>query len=124
MQQVAITNRTRGKLPRLPFLRLAEAILPKNYELSVVIVGDRESRKLNRRHKGKVANVLSFPLSKNEGELFLNTAEARRGALAFKMSYPVFETYLVIHGMLHLKGHRHGSTMSQAEKKLLKQFGR
>ena len=103
---------------------MAAAILPKQYELSIVIIGDKESRRLNKthHHRGKVANILSFPLSKEEGELFLNPTEARRDAPRFGFSEKKMLHFLVIHGLLHLKGHRHGATMSQAENKLLKRF--
>ena len=124
MQSVSITNTTKGRPLYLPYRRLAAWVLPKNYALSIVIVGDKESRELNRRFRKKntPANVLSFPLAATEGELFLNPRKAKRDAPAFGMPYKIFLAYLVIHGMLHLKGLSHGSTMEQAEKKLLKRL--
>jgi len=124
MPPVALTNTTQSSLRGVPYRKLAAAILPKRYELSIVIVGDKASRTLNRRYRKKdtIPNILSFPLSKTEGELFLNMAQARRDAPSFKMPERKFLVYLVIHGLLHLKGLSHGRTMNQAETHFLKRF--
>ena len=121
---ISITNKTNGKLPSLPFSRLKEAILGKEYELSVAIVTPRESHKLNRtyRQKNKPTNVLSFPFDKNSGELVLDVKTATADAPNFGMTPKKFLLFLVIHGMLHLKGFDHGSTMERHEKKFLKIF--
>lgn len=123
-----ITNTTQGKLPGLSFAdigNIKNAILGNTYELSLVIVGSAKSRNLNKtyRNKDKETNVLSFPLSKTEGEIFLNLSLAKKEAPLFDKTYTNFVTYLLIHGMLHLKGHEHGSTMERLEKKFLKKFG-
>ncbi len=122
--QIQITNKTKGKLPRLPFVRLKEAILGQAYDLSVAIVTPAESHRLNLtyRQKDKPTNVLSFPLEKNSGELVLDVATASTDAKNFDMTKQKFLLFLVIHGMLHLKGYEHGSTMERAEKKFLKIF--
>ncbi len=123
-ETLSITNKTKGKLPRLPFVRLKEAILGKTYSLSVAIVPPRESHRLNLtyRKKDKPTNVLSFPLAKHSGELVLDITTARKQAPDFEMSEQKFLTYLVIHGMLHLKGYDHGSTMEKEERKFLRKF--
>lgn len=122
--RVSIVNKTNGKLPRLPFARLRDAILGADYELSVAIVPPRESRRLNRTYRGKdkSTNILSFPLGKKEGELALDLVTSKKDAPDFDMPMPKFLIFLVIHGMLHLKGFDHGSTMEKEERKYLKQF--
>ncbi len=119
-----IRNTTKGKLPSLPFVLIKNAILGKNYELSVVFTGDTLSRNLNKTHRGidKPTNVLSFPLSKTEGEIFLNTKRAKSEARAFGDTYVPFVGFLFIHGLLHLKGMDHGTAMERVEKKFRKQF--
>ena len=126
MARLSFRNMTGAPLPPLPLRGVAKSLLPAAYEVSVVVVGDAVSRALNRRfrRKDKPANVLAFPLSKTEGELFLNPRQARRDAPHFRMSERTFLLYLVIHGFLHLKGLTHGRTMSQAETRLLKRFSR
>lgn len=121
---LSITKTTKGKLPRLPFLNMKNAVLGRSYELSVVFVGDRRSRTLNEtyRKKSYVPNVLSFPLSKSEGEIFINPHQARRDAHSFGMSHTTCLAFLLIHGMLHLKGLPHGSTMGKLEQNYLKRF--
>jgi probable rRNA maturation factor len=117
-------NTTKGKLPRLPFVSIKNDILGEYYELSVVFIGDKRSRTLNRiyREKDKPANVLSFPLSKTEGEIFLNLRRAEREAHMFDKTFKDFVGFLFIHGLLHLKGMDHGSRMEEQEEKFVKKF--
>lgn len=63
--------------------------------------------------------MLSFPLSKKSGEIFIDLVTANKEAKEFGMSLGEFVKYLFIHACLHLKGMEHGDTMEQAEKKLL-----
>jgi len=117
-------NTTKGKPPRLPFVSIKNDILGEDYELSAVFIGDKRSRTLNRiyRDKDKPANVLSFPLSKTEGEIFLNLRKAKQEACNFDKTYENFVGFLFIHGLLHLKGMDHGSRMEEQEKKFVKKF--
>lgn len=115
-------NRT--PLHGVPLVKIKETVLGKHYRLSLVCIGDKRSQALNRtyRKKNKPAGVLAFPLSKDEGELFINETEALREAPAFLMPPKDFLVYLFIHGLLHLKGMRHGGRMTRTEKTLLQRF--
>ena len=86
MNKIFIRKTVRGKLPGLPFARIKSAILGDLYELSLVFAGDTLTRRLNRTHRGKdkSANVLSFPLEQNSGEIFLNLQQAKKMRLALK----------------------------------------
>ncbi|PIR45755.1 MAG: rRNA maturation RNase YbeY [Candidatus Vogelbacteria bacterium CG10_big_fil_rev_8_21_14_0_10_49_38] len=114
MSNFAVVNLTRRPAPRGPWPKYKETVLGRDYELSLVFCGSTRTRTLNRIHrsKDKPANVLSFPLSKNAGEIFINL-----DARDFNFSY------LFIHGLLHLKGLDHGSRMEAEERKLLTLFG-
>ncbi len=115
---------TRETPPRVSFEKIKDQTLGKNYEASLVFCGAALARSLNRQYrlKDKVANVLSFPLSKNSGEIFICLAKARIECKKFGMSFEKFTAYLFIHGCLHLKGMEHGDKMEKAETKLLRQF--
>ncbi len=119
-----IAIQTKGKVPSLPFVAIAEAILGKKYELSIVFATKKESQTLNNQYRGKnyPTNVLSFPLSKNAGEIVMHLPTAKKESANFDMSYADFVGYLFIHGLLHLKGFDHGSTMEQRERFWLKKF--
>lgn len=121
---LTITNTTKGKLPRLPFAKMADAVLGEEYECSLVIVSPKKSRELNReyREKDNSTNILSFPLSEDEGEIFLDLDKAKKEAPLFERSYTNFVGFLFIHGLLHLKGLDHGTKMENAEKKFRKLF--
>ena len=117
---LSITNTTKGKLPRLPFVKITEAVLGKEYECSLVFISPKKSRALNRtyRNKDKSTNILSFPLEKNEGEIFLDLETSRSDASAFDRSYINFVGFLYIHGLFHLKGLDHSPKMETNEKKV------
>ncbi|MDB5254261.1 MAG: hypothetical protein JWL80_327 [Parcubacteria group bacterium] len=122
---LSIINTTRGKAPSLPFVLMKDKSLGKKYEMSLVFIGDQRSRTLNRIHRNKdyPTNILSFELSKTSGEIFINLALAKRQAKKFDRTYPNFVAFLFIHGLFHLKGMDHGSTMERAEEKVRKEFG-
>jgi probable rRNA maturation factor len=115
---------TKGALPRVPFVAIKDKILGKDYELSLVFATKSLSKKLNNIHRGKnyPTNILSFPLDKKSGEIFIEPVKARLDAPEFDMNYTKFIKFLFIHGCLHLKGMQHSSTMDKAEKKFLKIF--
>ncbi len=79
---------------------------------------------MNRTYRKKTyaANVLSFPLSSTEGEIFLNVQAARREAQEYGVSLRERLTLLFVHACLHLKDMRHGEAMEKKERQLLKKF--
>lgn len=99
-------------------------ILGKKYSLSVGYISPKKSQEINKhyRKKDKPTNVLSFALSKTEGEILLCPSVIRKEAENFERTYENFMGYLVIHGMLHLKGHTHSSKMDVAEAKYDKKY--
>ncbi len=121
---VSIANTTRQTLPRLPFSDIALTTLGSHYNLSLVFVGDKRAKRINEEQRGKTytPNVLSFPLDKKEGEIFINLARTKREHKKFGHSFTQHVGYLFIHGTLHLKGYTHGSTMDIKERSLMQRF--
>lgn len=107
---LAIVNLTKRPAPSGPFAKLSEKILGSKYDLSLVFCGETLTHRLNkeRRNKDKIANILSFPLTKTSGEIFI------------KLPITDFAVdHLFIHGLLHLAGFTHGSKMETEEKRFL-----
>jgi len=119
-----IINNTKGKLPSLPFVSIKNKILGEKYELGINFLSSLKQKQINQKYRGKneITNILSFPLSKMSGEITIDPVKVKKDALLFEMSYPQFLKYLVIHGMLHLKGFEHSSIMERQERKYLKMF--
>jgi probable rRNA maturation factor len=98
-------------------------ILGKEYSLSVAHVSEKKSKEINKKYrkKDKPTNVLSFALRKNEGEIILCPTlikkESKDENKNFGKNFEQLLGFLVIHGMLHLKGMQHGSIMEKAEEK-------
>ncbi len=106
------------------FEKLKNDILGKQYSLSMAYVSEKQSKEINKKYrkKDKATNVLSFPLRKDEGEIILCPAVIKREAKSFSKTFDQFLSFLVIHGMLHLKGMKHSSTMERAEKFYSKKY--
>lgn len=124
MSRVSVTNETKATPPRVAFDAIKEAALGKDYRLSVVIVSPARMEKLNTIYRDieEPTDILSFPLSENEGEIYLCLPECRKEAKKFERTYENFMSFLFIHGCVHLKGHDHGATMEAIEAKLRKRF--
>ena len=99
------------------FAKLKNEILGKDYSLSIAFVDNRKSREINKKYRKKdtATNVLSFALRPRVGELILCPSVIKIEAKKFKRTYQDWLQHLVIHGMLHLKGMQHSSTMDRAE---------
>lgn len=126
MIELSVINESKGTLPRVPFRVIANDVLKGDAEVSLAFVESKVSKKLNKKLRGKdyPANVLTFPFSKNNGEIIICPTEAKRMAPEFGLSYKKMLTLLFIHGLLHLKGVPHGATMDRLEARLLKRHSR
>lgn len=107
------------------FEAMKNAVLGKSYDLSVAFVSSSRMKELNRTYRkiNKPTDILSFPLSKKEGEIYICISEAKREAKKFDRKINNFISFLFIHGLVHLKGFDHGSTMESIEARFRKKFG-
>ena len=97
------------------WLKVKNRVLGKNYDLSFSYAENGEMRRLNKlyRKKDYPANVLSFPLSSNEGEILINKKYQKNAGLSF---------YLFIHSLLHLSGLKHSKKMDEKELEIMQEF--
>lgn len=122
---VDIQNTTKTPHPtQIPYEEIKNAVLGKNYELSVVFCGQHLIRRLNRETRGKdySTDILSFPLSDQSGEVFICQDICSRRAREHERSEENYLAMLFVHGMVHLKGHDHGDTMDKLEERYRKRF--
>lgn len=118
------TNVIPKSFVKIDWTKIKAKILDKHYDLSIVFVGRKKSKKLNwlYRKKDYEPDVLSFIVSEAQGEIFINPYIAKTKARTFDMTYEKYLYFLVIHGMLHLNGMSHGAKMEKAEQKYLRDF--
>ena len=121
---LSISNETKAIVPGALFRAVRAAALGPRYRLSVVVASPAAMKKLNLIYRGinKPTDILSFPISKTEGEMFLCPAEARKEAKRFDRTAKNFLVFLFIHGCVHLKGYEHSATMESIEVKLREKF--
>ena len=125
--------------PEQQFRQWIEAALQQPYdqlEQTIRIVGEGESRELNKRYRGKdsATNVLAFP-GANElldydclGDLVICAPVVVAEAAAQGKPVEAHWAHLVVHGMLHLQGFDHQSDddtrqMEALEIKILHSLG-
>lgn len=128
----SIINKTRGKIPSLPFALYKNKILGEKYDLSVVFVDEKKIHSLNKLYRkiNSSTDILSFPLNngstsspqENCGEIFICQKIAKIKAKEFGREYKNFLAFLFIHGLVHLLGFDHGKKMEAVEEKYRKFF--
>jgi rRNA maturation RNase YbeY len=113
--------------------------LPDDTQLSILFVGDRAMRSLNRRyrHKDRTTDVLSFSFREGDfphiqpdflGDIIISVPAAARQASAAGHTIGREIDVLLIHGLLHLLGYDHeindreARRMQAREIALLKRF--
>lgn len=97
--------------------------------LTIRIVGTREGRALNRDYRSKdyATNVLSFSYGRS-GDIVLCHPVIMREARAQGKTVRAHYAHLVVHGVLHLRGHAHDDKasarrMEAREIRVLRRFG-
>jgi len=118
------TTSTVKSYPRHKYADMADKILGKRYDLSLVFVGKTRAASLNKQYRNKTysPNVLSFPLDERTGEIFICPQVAASEATKYNLSPSGYVGFLFIHGCLHLKGLDHGDQMDKLEQKWIKHF--
>lgn len=124
MKETFSVHSTVRSYPRLSYESMKNDVLGGSYTLSLVFVGRDRARSLNQTYRKKtyIPNVLSFPIDKTTGEIYITPEVAKREAKKFSMTYTGYVGFLFIHGLLHLKGHAHGDTMEKAEKRFISKY--
>lgn len=118
-------TKTNPLIDGLVFASMKEAVLGNEYELNLIIAEKDEMMKLNKDYRklDESTDILSFPISEKEGEIFLCPELALKEAPRFERNYENFMKFLFIHGLAHLKGFEHSSKMESEEKKIRNKFG-
>lgn len=102
----------------------------KDSELFINFVNDKEIKILNFKYRKKntVTDVLSFcqnPKNFNQnviGDIIISVETATINAKKNKHSFYLEMMYLIIHGLLHLKGYTHSSKMFKIQDALFEEL--
>jgi probable rRNA maturation factor len=132
----------RGRVPRTAVNRALDRVgrgERMRGEVRVVVVGNRQMRRLNRRFrkKDRATDVLAFPAGpafpspavvELIGEIYCNLDHARRWTRLHGGTQATEMARLAVHGCLHLLGYRHRTDterrrMSAREDRYLQQAG-
>ena len=127
--EVLINNRQkRIKFNHPRLRRIVQEVMkfegcPENTELSLVFCDDDFIQKLNQDHRGRnePTDVLSFPMDEETfesevhllGDIVVSIETAERQAQKLKHSVVLEVVFLLVHGLLHLRGYVHDSKMER-----------
>ncbi len=100
-------------------------------EISITFVDDAGIQVINREYlfKDKPTNVISFSLQEGEfsgvnpdvlGDIIISVETAMRDALRGHLSLDEEILFLMIHGLLHLRGYEHVNTTPQESRRMKK----
>ncbi len=110
--------------------RFARAAAPARAAITLRVAGAAESKKLNGKYRAKrhATNVLSFPYGGGGGDVVLCHPVIAREARQQGKSLRAHYAHLVVHGVLHLRGHDHlrkkeAKRMEAAESRVLRRLG-
>jgi probable rRNA maturation factor len=99
-------------------------------DITLRVVGAAESRRLNKafRKKNHPTNVLSFPYGEGSGDIVLCHPVIQKESRQQKKSLRAHYAHLVVHGVLHLRGHDHlrkadAARMERQEIRILHRLG-
>jgi probable rRNA maturation factor len=98
--------------------------------MTIRVVGSDESHLLNKtfRNKATPTNVLSFGYGDGSGDVVLCHPVIRKEAKQQGKSLRAHYAHLVVHGVLHLRGHDHvtkrgAARMERREIRILRRLG-
>jgi probable rRNA maturation factor len=126
-----VIQRAAGAAPAATLLRkyALAAILPGT-QVTLRLVGTAEGRRLNRsfRKRNYATNVLSFSYDRAHGDIVLCHPVIRREAQEQRKSLAAHYAHLIVHGLLHLRGHDHArksdaARMERTEIRILRRLG-
>ena len=116
----------------VPFVEIKNKILGKNYDLELIFTNEKKIHTLNKMYRkiNSPTDILSFPIDKKRGEIFICEKMAKIKAKEFGREYGStsfttgnnFIAFLFIHGCVHLLGYDHGDKMEKIEIKFRKLF--
>jgi probable rRNA maturation factor len=110
--------------------RYALAAAQAGSAVTLRVVGAAEAKRLNARFRGKrrPTNVLSFSYERRRGDVVLCHPVIRAEARAQRKPLAAHYAHLVVHGILHLRGHDHlrngdAERMERVEIRILRRLG-
>lgn len=117
-------------------LRLLKSFTLKNAELGILLVNDRQMKKLNQLYRGinKTTDVLSFPIHESVrkitadreillGDIVINLHAAKRQSSRYGLTLYGEARRLLVHGFLHLLGYDHEGSRHNKKKMERKERG-
>ena len=108
--------------------RIGEKVLEeegkKDFIVSIAFIKKEEIKELNKKHRNrnKATDILSFPsvsnfpdAEKELGEIVACLEVIKENAKSFSSSYVEELVRIIIHGILHLLGYKHGGEMEKKQ---------
>ena len=131
LRSKVVVQRAAGTAPAAALLRkYALAASLAGSRVTLRVVGAAEGRLLNGSFRGRnyATNVLAFSYAPRHGDVVLCHPVIRKEAKEQRKSLAAHYAHLVVHGMLHLRGHDHrrkndAARMERMEIRILRRLG-
>lgn len=114
---IEVNNLTRIKIDEDFLKGVAKKVIKrenKAIDISIVLVGKKRIRTLNKKYRkeDRVTDVLSFGSDLNEIIICSSFVKSKKDL-----------TEILIHGLLHILGHKHSEKMFEKQDNYLKLYG-
>ena len=97
-----------------------------DHEVSILFFDDAQIEEINRKYLGRegATNVISFSMAEGEfgdinphilGDVVISVETAQREAIESRISCEEMIDFLLIHGILHLRGYDHEGKNADAD---------
>ncbi len=116
---IQVKNLTKERIDEQLITGLAKKALKgenrKIEELSIVVIGEKRIRTLNRKYRKKdmPTDVLSFGNGLNE--IFICPKRVKMNAKKYGVGYKEEFGKILVHGILHVLGYEHGEEMDKKQ---------
>ena len=121
----ATNNHASLRFPKQETFRAIQSVLKsesaRSCRLSIVFVGSRSIRRINRRFLGHdyVTDVIAFPLGERDepgpqAEIYVNLDRAKSQARFYGVTFAEETRRLLIHGTLHVLGYSDANARQKA----------
>ena len=121
---VEVNNQTKNNIPVSLIKKVSKEFLKvhkrEEFEVSIVIVGDKAIKELNHRYRklNQVTDVLAFSGDADDkflGEIIIDYAQIKRQAKLYSGSTEEELIFILVHGLLHLLGYEDKTVKGKKE---------
>ena len=120
---ITIFNETKDRIPRKKIFLIAKGIFKEKKSLNIIFFKNNNIKTLNKKYRNKdyATNILTFNFE-DYSEIYLSPQIIKKDAKENGITFKKELLFLLIHGLLHSIGYKHGAKMEKMEDHYSKKY--